>query len=93
MFVFRPELADYFDTKIFVDIPLSEMRERAIERDVPRFGFGVLKKYLTRYIPAQARYLEAVRPFDIADIVIDNTDWHNPYIVKRGATNVQQATA
>ena len=93
VFVFRPKLADYFDTKIFVDVPLSEMRERAIERDVPHFGFGVLKKYLTRYIPAQTRYLEVVRPFDIADIVIDNTDWHNPYIVERGATNVQQATA
>ena len=92
VFVFRPELADYFDTKIFVDIPLSEMRQRAIERDVPRFGFGVLKKYLTRYLPAQTRYLEVVRPFDIADIVINNTDWHNPYIVKRGATDVQQAT-
>lgn len=93
VFVFRPELADYFDTKIFVDIPLSEMRERAIERDVPRFGFGVLKKYLTRYIPAQTRYLEAVRPFDIADIVINNTDWHNPYVVERGAKDVQQTTA
>lgn len=93
VFVFRPELADYFDAKIFVDIPLSEMRERAIEHDVPRFGFGVLKKYLSRYIPAQTRYLETVRPFDIADIVIDNTDWHNPYIVERGAANVQQATA
>ena len=92
VFVFRPELADYFDTKIFIDIPLSELRARAIERDVPRFGFGVLKKYLTRYIPAQMRYLEVVRPFDIADIVIDNTNWHNPYIVEKGAIDVQQTT-
>lgn len=88
VFVFRPELADYFDAKIFVDIPLSEMRLRAIERDVPRFGFNVLKKYLTRYIPAQERYLEAVRPGDIADIVIDNSDEYNPFIVKKGGVHV-----
>ena len=92
VFVFRPELVDYFDTKIFVDIPLSEIRERAIERDVPRFGFGVLKKYLTKYIPTQAHYLDTVRPYELADIVIDNTDWHNPYIVKRGAADAQQTT-
>ena len=93
VFVFRPELSDYFGTKIFIDIPVAEMRSRAIERDVPRFGFGVLKKYLSRYIPAQLRYLAAVRPTEIADIVIDNTDRHNPFIVNRKIDDVQQATA
>ncbi len=83
VFLFRPELQDYFKLKIFVDIPLAAIRERVMIRDVPRFGFSALAKFLNKYIPTQEQYLQTVRPNAIADIIVDNSDWTAPTITKR----------
>lgn len=84
VFLFRPELQDYFNLKIFVDIPVSTMRSRAITRDVPRFGFEALAKLINKYIPAQEQYLQTIQPREIADIIVDNTDWSKPVLTKGG---------
>jgi len=78
--LFRPPLLRYLDYKIFLDIPPAEMLRRGAIRDVPQFGNAILEKYKTRYIPVHQRYLAEDRPTELADLLIDNTDYHHPVI-------------
>jgi HAD superfamily hydrolase (TIGR01549 family) len=76
VFLFRKEFAPYIDYKLFLDIPFEESKRRAIVRD-PK---AVIKKYDDKYLPAQAKYLQEYPPRQVADMVIDNTDWEQPHI-------------
>ena len=80
VFLLRPELSDCWDLRIFVAADFAETLKRAQQRDRTLFGSveGVLQRYQERYIPGQKIYLAAVRPQDIADIVVDNNDPINP---------------
>jgi uridine kinase len=83
VFLFRPELSPYFDYRLFLDVSTDTVIRRAEERDVPRFGVAVLDKYRNKYLPAQQRYIEQVNPASMANMVIDNTDWQSPVIIKQ----------
>jgi HAD superfamily hydrolase (TIGR01549 family) len=74
VFLLRPELRDYLDLAVHVDVPLAVALERARRRDVPVLGHGVMAKYAAKYVPAQRRHFEEVDPRRAADVVIDNTD-------------------
>jgi HAD superfamily hydrolase (TIGR01549 family) len=76
VFLFRKELAPYIDYKIFLDIPFEESLKRASARDSEE----IFNKYESKYLPAQVRYLEEYPPREMADMVIDNTDWEYPTI-------------
>lgn len=82
VFIFRKELAPYLDYKIFIDIPFEECKSRAMVRDVPTLGIEVMEKYDSKYIPAQKRYLAEFPPEEIADMVVDNSNWECPIIKK-----------
>lgn len=79
--LFRQPLMQYLDFKVYLDISFEEMLKRAQLRDVPRFGEGILEKFVTRYIPAQQRYMAECTPIAAADIVIDNNDHQSPVVV------------
>ena len=79
VFLFRKGLSPYIDYKIFLDIPFEESRRRALLRDA-NLSEADLKKYDEKYLPAQAKYLEEYPPHQVADMVIDNTDWEQPRI-------------
>jgi uridine kinase len=83
VFLFRPELYEYWDFKIFVDVDFETNLARALHRDTYLFGEKeeILKRYQERYIPGQQIYLEAVKPKLKADIVIDNNEFERPEIV------------
>lgn len=74
--LFRPPLLDY------LDISPDEILRRGLQRDVPRFGEGIMEKFVTRYIPVQAQYLAEYDPLKFSDMVIDNNDYENPKLVK-----------
>jgi phosphoglycolate phosphatase len=76
VFLFRKELAPYLDYKIYLDIPFEESKRRAIIRDPA----ATILKYDTKYLPAQQKYIQEYSPASMADMVIDNTDWHRPFI-------------
>jgi uridine kinase len=78
----RPPLSDYFDSKIFIHIDFDEMLKRAEKRDVPKYGIVFLQKYINKYIPVQKQYLQEHRPQINCDILIDNTDYLCPKIIK-----------
>jgi uridine kinase len=86
IFLFRPELINYWDIKIFVDVDFKITVKRAVKRAAEREYIGaeqeILDKYEKRYIPGQQLYFEQAHPKEKADIVIDNSDFENPIIKK-----------
>ncbi len=82
IFLHRPELADYWDFTVFLEISFEASLSRALERDGYLFGRQekIRQAYEKKYIPGQMIYLETVRPFDLADILVDNNDFENPMI-------------
>ena len=84
VFLFRPELVQYWDFKIFVDIEFSTCLTRALNRDAYLFGeeTEIKKRYQAKYIPGQQIYLGSVNPKLKADIVIDNNKFDNAKMIK-----------
>ena len=84
IFLFRPELVNFWDLKVFLDVDFETTFRRAIKRDGYYLGSEqeTISKYTERYVPGQKLYLQEARPKDRADIVIDNTDLANPAITK-----------
>lgn len=85
IFLFRPELVNYWDMKIFIDVDFKITMQRGIERSIKN-GSSTSRedlevKYKSRYIPGQQMYFDEANPKQIADIVIDNNDYENPFIV------------
>jgi len=87
IFLFRPELVNYWDIKIFVDVDFKITVKRAVKRAAEREYIGaeqeILDKYEKRYIPGQQLYFEQTHPKEKADIIIDNSDFENP-VIKKG---------
>jgi uridine kinase len=77
IFLFRPDLNDLWDFRIFVHIDLEESIRRGVARDGPENE----PLYRTRYAPGQRIYLESVRPRDLADVVVDNSDLERPVLI------------
>jgi uridine kinase len=65
VFLFRRELNDLWDFRVFV--------EASFEAEVRR-------RYERRYIPAQRLYLETVKPAHLADVVVENTNPASPLL-------------
>ena len=84
--MFRPELVNYWDIKIFVDVDFKITVKRAVKRAAEREYIGaeqeILNKYEQRYIPGQQLYFEKAQPKEKVDIIIDNSDFKNPVITK-----------
>jgi uridine kinase len=74
VFLFRHDLREVFDLKIWLEISFEHAIERAQKRqiDLARYGPGrIVERYVDRYFPAQRRHLECDRPRDVADLLID----------------------
>jgi len=68
IFLFRPELNDLWDFRIFIDIGPEESIRRGVARDGPQTE-GL---YRRRYVPGQRLYLGAVSPAELADVVLSS---------------------
>lgn len=82
VFLFRPEIADFLNLVIYLQVKDTTVIDRASSRDVPIHGEEILKKYHSKYLPAQRAYLEEFPAEDNADVIIDNNDWENPTVIK-----------
>jgi uridine kinase len=72
VFLQRPELAPLWSFVVYLDCTPDETLRRALVRDPARFGsrHAVVEQYTERYLPAQARYREVIRPHERADLVL-----------------------
>lgn len=86
VFLFRPELINYWDLKIFIDVDFKITIKRAAKRTAEMEYIGaeqkIIDKYNWRYIPGQKIYFGKENPKEKADIIIDNGDFQNPKIIK-----------
>ena len=82
VFLLRPELNPTWDCRIFVQVEFEVALQRALQRDQHLFGSAqaVAVRYRQRYFPAQRIYLEAVKPYCLADVVVDNNNLKTPTV-------------
>ena len=84
----RPELADAWDVRVFVRVDAEVGLERGVARDMRHAQPDDpaadrerrLRVWRERYVAADDDYLRAVRPWRLADAVIDNNDLAAPRI-------------
>ena len=84
VFLSRPELQASWDLTIWLDVPFEVTIERTVARDSRGGGDAAVTrgKYEARYVPGQRLYLERCRPRDCAAIVIDNSIFDRPRIMR-----------
>ena len=86
IFLFRPELLDFWDIRVFLDVGFDVTVQRAIKRakDLESLDSEqeIMDQYNCRYVPGQKLYFQEATPQEKADILIDNTNYENPIIVR-----------
>ncbi|RHW41576.1 uridine kinase [Neobacillus notoginsengisoli] len=65
----RRELAEYYDLTIFVDCPYEVRLQRGLDRD----GEGARDMWVKNWMVAEEMYVEAHKPHERADLVMDGT--------------------
>ena len=81
VFLFRPEINEFWDFRIFVDVDFSVSVKRAVQRDIQSgLQTHTEEKYSKKYVPGQRLYLSKVDPKSLADMIIDNNDPQNPKV-------------
>ena len=83
LFLHRDELAGRFDLSVWLDVPFEVTAARMSVRD----GTPADPDHpaLARYVDGQRLYFDACRPWERADLVVDNSDWDAPRVVRRPA--------
>lgn len=88
VFLLRPELIQYWDFSIFLDVDFRISVPRAVQRDISngdqRWNAKILQaRYERRYVPGQRLYFREARPQEQASIIVDNNDYQNPSIIPK----------
>lgn len=83
VFAFRPELIEHWDLRIWLDIDTELSIRRGTERDASREGAEAARAlHRDRYAVAEDLYVAEAHAIDIADLVIDNTDFERPILLR-----------
>jgi uridine kinase len=84
VFLFRPELNDYWDFRIRLEVEFQIAIERSCLRDLALYGSAeaIRHRFATRYVPAQQHYIEAAKPQEVADVVVDNNEPSRPSVLR-----------
>ncbi len=85
VFLMRPELFDFWNIRIFVDITLETAMQRAVEREIRDLGSyeKVRQIYEKRYFAGQRIYFDRCHPLQRVDLIIDNNDFRNPVVIEQ----------
>lgn len=71
---------------IFLKVDFDVALERNINRETDKFRIGnidkIISRYRTRYQPGQQLYIKDSRPEEKSDIVIDNSNYTLPIVIK-----------
>jgi len=79
-FLLRPDLRQYWDYVIWLQIDWETMLERVAKRDVAWVGSAeiVIERYRTFWIPMHEYYEAEVEPTRFANIIVDNRQPEEP---------------
>lgn len=80
--LFREEINDCWDFRIYMDTRMETALVRGVSRDAETEAEQTVvgKKYLNRYFPGQRMYQARARPTEIADVIVLNTDLNASHI-------------
>ncbi len=83
----RPELDDAWDCRIWVEIDQALSVRRGVERDAETEGGSVAAEALhrDRYLAAELGYLDEVDPISFVEVIIENTDFRQPRLLRAPA--------
>jgi uridine kinase len=82
VFAFRPEINDDWDYRIWLEVDPETSIWRGIERDKDMPGADPGAIHRDRYIPAEHLYISEVAPRHLADLLIDNSAFDRPQIIR-----------
>lgn len=85
VFLQRPELRNYWDYTVLLEVSDQTAISRGAVRDTERIGDleAARQKYINRYIASQKIYYNECNPKKRATVIIDNTNYENPVIISR----------
>jgi uridine kinase len=83
VFAFRQEINRYWDFRIWLDVDPETSVRRGTKRDQYWAGSEAETLHRTRYLPAERLYLTEVDPASFVDVLIDNTVFDLPKILRR----------
>ena len=94
VFLMRHELNGHWDLRIFIQAEFDEVMRRAVRRDRALFVSEATarERYEKRYFPGQRIYLQAARPLELADVVVENTKLTRPRLLIRLSPNSPTTT-
>ena len=81
VFAFRPEIDDYWDFRIWLDVDNETSVKRGGARDRSWAGSDAEAVHRDRYLASERIYLAEVDPLRLVDVVIDNSAFDRPRIV------------
>ena len=87
VFLFRPELVEHWDVRIWVDVDFEISLQRAMQRAIQHDPTWqnrqaeLIEQYEKRYIPGQKLYFEVAQPREHAHVSVDNRDLANPRLI------------
>jgi len=84
VFLLRPELDEYWDFAIYVDVTFDTSLARGTARDQDLFGSesAARQRFLQRYLPGQRLYLDRYNPREKANLIIDNNLPEQPVVLE-----------
>ncbi len=84
VFACRPTLNDYWDLRVWVEIDAELSVRRGTARDAEMEGSADAAEALhrERYLAAELLYVDEVDPRSFAELVIDNTDFDRPRLLR-----------
>ncbi|MBR6254736.1 MAG: hypothetical protein K6E26_08135 [Clostridiales bacterium] len=80
--MYREPLKRYFDVTVYIRCDYREAEHRASLVETPLYGEDPVEVYRTKHIPAQKMYVSRHDPMAGRDFVIDNSNYHRPFLVK-----------
>ncbi len=83
VFAYRPEINEYWDLRIWVEIAPELSVRRGVKRDAEASGSEEEAEALhrDRYMVGELLYIDEVNPSSFVDVILDNTDFDSPRIV------------
>jgi uridine kinase len=82
VFAFRPEINEHWDYRIWLHVDPDTSLQRGAARDRDWAGSGAEALHRDRYLAAERLYVDEVDPIRLADVVVDNSTFRRPRILR-----------
>lgn len=84
VFLLREPVRAHLDVIVFLAVDEEELVARGSERDRLVHGADAERKFRQKFLPAQRAVFAENPPEHLADIIIENTDWDRPRVIRWG---------